>query len=126
MLVAGLLFSAMGVLVKLGAREFSAAELVFYRSLFGFAMILPAVLKQRGFLTPWCAGICREVCWARRASSCIFWSCKFSSCKFSCDPNGGSGECDEPHSAGSMGWMRSMIEPYAANPRHHRKIYRTS
>jgi hypothetical protein len=24
-----------------------------------------------------------------------------------------------------MGWMRSMIEPYAANPRHHRKIYRT-
>ncbi len=53
MLVAGLLFSAMGVLVKLGAREFSAAELVFYRSLFGFAMILPAVLKQRGFLTPW-------------------------------------------------------------------------
>ncbi|MBS1221058.1 MAG: hypothetical protein H6R23_678 [Proteobacteria bacterium] len=70
--VAGLLFSAMGVLVKLGAREFSAAELVFYRSLFGFAMILPAVLKQRGFLTPWCAGICREVCWARRASSCIF------------------------------------------------------
>ncbi len=36
-----------------GGREFSAAELVFYRSLFGFAMILPAVLKQRGFLTPW-------------------------------------------------------------------------
>lgn len=53
MLVAGLLFSAMGVLVKLGAREFSAAELVFYRSLFGFAVILPAVLKQRGFLTPY-------------------------------------------------------------------------
>jgi drug/metabolite transporter (DMT)-like permease len=26
---------------------------VFYRSLFGFAMILPAVLKQRGFLTPY-------------------------------------------------------------------------
>ena len=25
-----------------------------------------------------------------------------------------------------MGWMRSMIEPYAANPRHHRKIYRTN
>ena len=53
MLVAGLLFSAMGVLVKLGAREFSAAELVFYRALFGFAAILPAVLKQRGFLTPY-------------------------------------------------------------------------
>lgn len=53
MLVAGLLFSAMGVLVKLGAREFSATELVFYRSLFGFAVIFPAVLNQRGFLTPY-------------------------------------------------------------------------
>lgn len=54
MLVAGLLFSAMGVLVKMGAREFSSAELVFYRSLFGFAMILPQVaLGQRGVLTPY-------------------------------------------------------------------------
>lgn len=53
MLVAGLLFSAMGVLVKLGAREFSAAELVFYRSLFGFVAILPAIIRQRGFMTPY-------------------------------------------------------------------------
>ena len=49
----------------------------------------------------------------------------FSSCKFSCDLDSGSGECDEHHSAISMGWIRSMIDPYAANPDHHRKIYRT-
>jgi drug/metabolite transporter (DMT)-like permease len=54
MWVAGLLFSAMGVLVRLGAREFSSAELVFYRSLFGFAVILPPVaFGQHGVLTPY-------------------------------------------------------------------------
>ena len=37
----------------------------------------------------------------------------------------GWGEYDEHHSAISMDWMRSMIDPYAANPDHHRKIYRT-
>lgn len=35
MVVAGLLFSVMGLLVKLGARHFSGSELAFYRSLFG-------------------------------------------------------------------------------------------
>ena len=49
----------------------------------------------------------------------------FSSCKFSCDLDSGSGECDENHPAISMGWIRSMIDPYAANPDHHRKIYST-
>jgi drug/metabolite transporter (DMT)-like permease len=40
MLVAGLFFAVMGVCVKLGAIRYSAAELVFYRSLFGFLTIL--------------------------------------------------------------------------------------
>lgn len=40
MLVAGLLFGCMGVFVKLGAAHFSSIELVFYRSLFGFLVIL--------------------------------------------------------------------------------------
>lgn len=39
MLVAGLLFAIMGVLVKLASDQFSSAELVFYRSLFGLVMI---------------------------------------------------------------------------------------
>lgn len=39
MLVAGFLFACMGVLVKLGFGRFSAAELMFYRSLFGVAVI---------------------------------------------------------------------------------------
>jgi drug/metabolite transporter (DMT)-like permease len=39
MLVAGLLFAFMGVLVKLGAVQFSSTELVFYRSLFGLVAI---------------------------------------------------------------------------------------
>lgn len=40
MLVAGFFFAVMGVCVKLGAVRYSAAELVFYRSLFGFLTIL--------------------------------------------------------------------------------------
>lgn len=39
MLVAGLLFAIMGVLVKFSAEQFSSAELVFYRSLFGLVAI---------------------------------------------------------------------------------------
>lgn len=39
MLVAALGFAIMGALVKIGAQKFSAAELVFYRSVFGLASI---------------------------------------------------------------------------------------
>ncbi|OAM52824.1 hypothetical protein A7981_05130 [Methylovorus sp. MM2] len=39
MLVAAFFFAIMGVLVKIGAQKFSAAELVFYRSLFGLVFI---------------------------------------------------------------------------------------
>lgn len=39
MLVAALGFAVMGVLVKIGAQKFSAAELVFYRSAFGLIAI---------------------------------------------------------------------------------------
>ncbi len=47
MLVAALGFATMGALVKVGAAKFSSAELVFYRSLFGFAVILFTVhIKQ--------------------------------------------------------------------------------
>lgn len=55
-LVAGALFSLMGVTVKLGAsgsQPLSSGELVFYRSLFGFLGILPGVLWRRPrLLTP--------------------------------------------------------------------------
>lgn len=47
MVVAGLLFALMGVFVKLGARHFSAAELVFYRSLIGLVVIGAIVRAQR-------------------------------------------------------------------------------
>ncbi len=47
MVVAGLLFALMGVFVKLGARHFSAAELVFYRSLIGLVVIWAIVRAQR-------------------------------------------------------------------------------
>jgi drug/metabolite transporter (DMT)-like permease len=46
MLVAGLLFASMGVLVKLASSEFSSAELVFYRSLFGLVLIY-SVIRHR-------------------------------------------------------------------------------
>lgn len=53
MLVAGGLFSLMAVLVKLGARDFSSAELVFYRSLFGLIAIAPsALIAKKTLLTP--------------------------------------------------------------------------
>lgn len=47
MLLAGFLFASMGVFVKLGAEQFSFAELVFYRSLTGLAVIT-LVVKSRG------------------------------------------------------------------------------
>jgi drug/metabolite transporter (DMT)-like permease len=48
MLLAGVLFAAMGVFAKLGAAHFSSAELVFYRSIFGFAS-LALLAKARGW-----------------------------------------------------------------------------
>lgn len=47
MVVAGVLFSCMGVFVKLGAAYFSSAELVFYRSLFGLLAIALIIKSQR-------------------------------------------------------------------------------
>jgi drug/metabolite transporter (DMT)-like permease len=39
MLIAAIGFAIMGALVKVGSAKFSSAELIFYRSLFGFVMI---------------------------------------------------------------------------------------
>jgi len=47
MLVAALGFAIMGALVKVGAQKFSAAELVFYRSLFGLLSIWLFILIQK-------------------------------------------------------------------------------
>ena len=47
MVVAGFLFALMGVFVKLGAKHFSSAELVFYRSLIGLVVIY-AIVRQQG------------------------------------------------------------------------------
>ena len=47
MIVAGILFSLMGVFVKLGAQYFSSAELVFYRSLFGLLVIYLIIRVQK-------------------------------------------------------------------------------
>jgi drug/metabolite transporter (DMT)-like permease len=47
MLVAGLLFSCMGVLVKYGAPHFSISELVFYRSLFSLAILYAMVRRTK-------------------------------------------------------------------------------
>ncbi len=46
MLLAGLGFAIMGAFVKAGAARFSASELVFYRSAFGFLMIAAIVCWQ--------------------------------------------------------------------------------
>jgi drug/metabolite transporter (DMT)-like permease len=46
MLVAGICFAIMGVCVKLGAARYSTAELVFYRSVFGFLVILAVTQSQ--------------------------------------------------------------------------------
>jgi drug/metabolite transporter (DMT)-like permease len=47
MLVAALGFAIMGALVKIGAQKFSAAELVFYRSLFGLLSIWLFITMQK-------------------------------------------------------------------------------
>ncbi|MBL79882.1 MAG: EamA family transporter [Nitrosomonadaceae bacterium] len=52
MLVAGLLFSFMGVFVKLGSVYFSSTELVFYRSIIGFFIICVFVgIKRYSIIT---------------------------------------------------------------------------
>jgi drug/metabolite transporter (DMT)-like permease len=48
MLVAGFMFAAMGVFVKLGADQFGPAELAFYRSLFSLLFVLGMVRLNRG------------------------------------------------------------------------------
>jgi drug/metabolite transporter (DMT)-like permease len=48
MLLAGVLFAAMGVFAKWGAAHFTSAELVFYRSLFGFVS-LGLLARVRGW-----------------------------------------------------------------------------
>lgn len=54
MLVAALGFAIMGALVKIGAQKFSAAELVFYRSLFGLISIwLFIILQKLPLATPY-------------------------------------------------------------------------
>ncbi len=53
MLVAALGFAVMGTLVKIGAAKFSSAELVFYRSAFGLAVIYAYIFaKKLPFKTP--------------------------------------------------------------------------
>jgi len=47
MLLAALGFAIMGALVKAGSTTFSSAELVFYRSLFGFIMILVTIRAKK-------------------------------------------------------------------------------
>lgn len=47
MLVAAFCFAIMGALVKIGAQKFSSAELVFYRSLFGLAVIWVYIYQQK-------------------------------------------------------------------------------
>ncbi|MBE2295456.1 MAG: DMT family transporter [Phycisphaerales bacterium] len=54
MLAAGFLFALMGALVKLGARDFSFAELAFYRSAFGLLVLLPGIMfGQKRLRTPY-------------------------------------------------------------------------
>src|SRR4051812_9628281 len=48
MLVAGFLFAASGVFVKLGAEFFGPAEMAMYRSLFSLAVVLGIVAATRG------------------------------------------------------------------------------
>lgn len=47
MLAAGILFAVMGVTVKLGAARYTTPELVFYRSVLGFALILAFTLVRK-------------------------------------------------------------------------------
>ncbi len=50
MLVASLLFSCMGVCVKLGSTHFSTSELVFYRSCFGLFIVYAMLLRAKASL----------------------------------------------------------------------------
>lgn len=47
MLIAALGFATMGALVKVGSTKFSSAELVFYRSVFGFILIFTSIRIKR-------------------------------------------------------------------------------
>ncbi len=52
MLVAAALFGVMGALVKIAAADFSSAELVFYRSVFGLvAIYLIILLRTRTWIS---------------------------------------------------------------------------
>src|ERR1700693_744076 len=48
MIIAGLLFATMGVFVKIGAEQFGAAELAFYRSLITFLAVIGIVSLNKG------------------------------------------------------------------------------
>jgi len=50
MIVAGLLFAAMGVFVKLGAEQFDAAELAFYRAVISLGLVIALVSINKGSL----------------------------------------------------------------------------
>ena len=50
MIVAGFMFAAMGVFVKLGAEHFDAAELAFYRNFVGLLAVGAVVAVRRGSL----------------------------------------------------------------------------
>ena len=50
MIVAGFMFAAMGVFVKLGAEHFDAAELAFYRNFVGLIAVGAVVAVRRGSL----------------------------------------------------------------------------
>ena len=50
MVVAGFMFAAMGVFVKMGAEQFDAAELAFYRNFVGLLIVGALVAVRRGSL----------------------------------------------------------------------------
>ena len=50
MIVAGFMFAAMGVFVKLGATQFDAAELAFYRNFVGLVIVGALVAARLGSL----------------------------------------------------------------------------
>ena len=52
MLVSGFLFAASGVLIKIGAQWFDAAEMAFYRSVFTFLSVAVVVAVRGGNLWP--------------------------------------------------------------------------
>jgi S-adenosylmethionine uptake transporter len=58
MLVAGFFFAGAGIFVKLGSKDFGAAELAFYRSLFTLIGVVGVIVAQRGSLRTSCS--CRS------------------------------------------------------------------